>query len=160
MGEIIKVHDWNDWRRHGKIYMQQVCLLLARLPLTCGSNFNAIFCWSECLVDEEAQILWPTTLEVFHTTYFGIFQGVHDVEKYSRDAIAMSITMQKASSTSTKLTLRVFISTHNFLTIFSQCESQREKNSAHIVTHNMRWHRNPFAINSQFEFSKKEGILP
>ena len=35
-------------------------------------------------------------------------------------------------------TLRVFISTHNFLTIFSHCESQYERNSFHIVTHNIR----------------------
>ena len=34
--------------------------------------------------------------------------------------------------------IRVKSSTHNFLTIFSQCESQCEQNSAHIVTHNIR----------------------
>ena len=33
--------------------------------------------------------------------------------------------------------IRVFISSHHFLTIFSQCESQCEKNSVHIVTHNI-----------------------
>ena len=54
-------------------------------------------------------------------------------------------------------TTRVFISTHNFLTILSQCE----KNSAHIVTQNIRWHwnssRNLFTFC--YIFSRKEGIL-
>ena len=48
------------------------------------------------------------------------------------------------------LLIKVLISTHNFLTIFSQCESQCEKNSAHIVTHNIRWHQN--SSHNQFTF--------
>ena len=53
-------------------------------------------------------------------------------------------------------TIRVFISTHNFLTISSQCESQCEKNSAHIVTHNIRWHRNYSHNIFTFCLRKKE----
>ena len=47
---------------------------------------------------------------------------------------------REGTKTEKNETIRVFISTHNFLTIFSQCESQCEKNSAHIVTHNKRLH--------------------
>ena len=46
--------------------------------------------------------------------------------------------------------LRIFISTHILPTIFSKCESQCEKNSSHIVTHNIRWHWNYF--HNQFNF--------
>ena len=53
--------------------------------------------------------------------------------------------------------IRVFISSHNLLTIFSQCE----KNSAHIMTHNIRWHRNYSHNTFTFclPFSKKEAIF-
>ena len=42
------------------------------------------------------------------------------------------------------------------------CESQCERNSAHIVTHNIRWHQKSSHNTFTFcwPFSKKEGILP
>ena len=58
--------------------------------------------------------------------------------------------------------LRVFISTHIFLTIFSRCESHCEQNSFHIVPHKRRWpwkySHNLFTFLELF--SKKDEIFP